>query len=133
MKSLSTSTAWAIAIPLWFIGGTTAAGTYICSGLDGREVYTDHNRPGCREFTPTPPNDVEGKPSAKPPQAPTKRAEPAPIPSLPPGDQKRGAITELDHKGATYSEQDLLRAVASGDKGKTEMMLRAGISANAKD
>ncbi|HKY70678.1 MAG TPA: ankyrin repeat domain-containing protein [Nitrospira sp.] len=86
-------------------------------------MYTDHHRPGCREFTPTPPNDIEGKPSAKTPQAPKKRS----------GERKTGAVTESAHQEAGYSDQDLLRAVASGNKGKTELVLRAGVSANAKD
>ena len=134
MKYLSVrtaGTAWAIAIPLLFIGGASLAETYICSGLDGNEVYTDHNRPGCREFTPTPPNDIVEKPSAKPSQAPKKKSGTVPI--SPSAVRKSGATPEVDPKSASYSEQDLLRAVASGDKEKTELVLRAGISANAKD
>ena len=125
MKDLSTRTPWIVAIPLLFIAGVSLAETYVCSGLDGNEVYTDHNRPGCREFTPTPPNDVEAKPPAKPPQAPKKRSAF--------GERKSGAVTDRDQKGSGYSEQDLLRAVASGNKGRTDSVLRAGISANAKD
>ena len=117
MTYLFSKIAWAVAIPLLFIGGASAAGTYMCSDPDGTVVYTDHNRPGCREFTPTPPNDIEGKPSAKTPQAPKKKSE----------------RPSLDPKGVTYSEQDLLQAVASGNKEKTGLLLRAGISPNAKD
>ena len=112
-------------VPLLFLGGTSIAGTYLCSDPDGNAVYTDQNRPGCREFTPMPPNDIVEKPSAKTPKAAKKRSES--------GDQKRGVTTELDPKGAGYSEQDLLSAVASGNKEKAELILRAGISANAKD
>src|SRR5262249_53370799 len=138
MKYLSIRTArraWTVAIPLLFIGGASIAGTYICSGLDGNEVYTDHNRPGCREFTPTPPNDIEGKPSAKAPQPPKKRSEPSSIPfsQRPSSERKSGAIADVNHNGASYSEQDLLHAVASGNKAKTELVLRGGISANIKD
>src|SRR5215813_8432968 len=116
MKYLSIRTrtarrAWTVVIPLLFTGGASIAGTYICSGLDGNEVYTDHNRPGCREFTPTPPNDIEGKTSAKAPQPPKRRSGPPPTSSSslrrPLGERKTGAMTELDHKGASYSEQDL--------------------------
>jgi ankyrin repeat protein len=127
--TLSLNIAWAAVLPMLFIGGTSVAETYLCSDPQGNEVYTDHNRPGCREFTPTPPNDIEGKPSAKPPQAHKKRAEPPPTSSSP---QLRPS-GERSNKGASYSEHDLLRAVASGDKGKTELVLRAGISANTKD
>ena len=134
MKYLYTKTAWSVVIPLLFIGGFSTAGTWICSDPQGNEVYTDHNRPGCREFTPTPPNDIEGKPSVKPPQAPKRRSSDAiPFSLRPFGERKNGAITEPDLKGANYSEQDLLRAVASGNTGKAELVLRAGISANAKD
>jgi ankyrin repeat protein len=137
MRYLYTSTAWALVIPLLFVGGASVAGTWICSDLQGNEVYTDHNRPGCQEFTPTPPNDIEGKPSAKPAQPPKKRSEPPPTSSSsrlrPSGQGKRAATTKPDHKEASYSEQDLLRAVASGNKQKTELVLRAGISANTKD
>ena len=136
MKYIRTAIrAWTVAIPLLFIGGASIAGTYICSGLDGDEVYTDHNRPGCREFTPTPPNDIEGKPSAKAPQPPKKRSEPSSIPfsQRPSSERKSGAIADVNHNGASYSEQDLLRAVASGNKAKTELVLRGGISANTKD
>ena len=137
MQYLYTSTAWAVAMLILIMGEASIAGTYICSDPQGNEVYTDHNRPGCREFTPTPPNDIEGKPSAKPPQIPKRRSDPPPTSSSslrrPLGERKSGAMTELDHKGASYSEQDLLRAVASANRGKTELVLRAGISANAKD
>jgi len=131
MTYLFTRTALALVIPLLLIGGTSVAGTWLCADAQGNEVYTDRNRGGCREFTPMPPNDIEAKPLAKTPQAPKKRAEPAPLPFL--GDQKRGVTTELDHKGASFTAQDLLGAVASGDKRKTELLLRAGISPNAKD
>ena len=110
----------------------STAGTYVCPDKDGNEVYTDHNRPACREFMPTPPNDIEGKAPAKVPQAPKKRLH-VPVPSSFPGDQNRGAIAEHDHKTDRYSEPELLRAVASGSREKTERVLRAGISANAKD
>ena len=89
-----------------------------------------------REFQPTNPYGIVKKPSAKTPQAPKHRPEPAPIPFsplLPFSERKSGAIAEVDHKGVRYSEQDLLRAVASGNKAKIELMLRTGISANAKD
>ena len=131
MKDCFTRTAFTVAMSLLFMGGTSVAGTWLCADSQGNEVYTDRNRGGCREFTPMPPNDIEGKP-LKTPQVPKKRATPAPLPFNPPGDQKRGT-TELDHKGASYTDQDLLAAVAAGDKGKTEVLLRAGISANAKD
>ena len=95
------------------------------------------NGPRCREFQPTNPYDIVKKPSAKTPQAPKHRPEPALIPFSPLvrpfGERKSGAVAEVDHKGARYSEQDLLRAVASGNKAKLELMLQAGISANAKD
>jgi hypothetical protein len=125
MKDLSTRIARIAAIPLLFIAGASFAETYVCSDPDGNEVYTDHNRPGCREFTPMPPNDVEAKPLAKPPQAPKKRSAS--------GERKSGAVTDRDQKGSGYSEQDLLRAVASGNRGKTDSVLRGGISANARD
>ena len=121
MKTLITTTAFTVAILLLFMGGTSVTATWLCSDSQGNEVYTDRNRGGCREFTPMPPNDIEAKPSAKTPKVLKK------------SDQRRGATTELDHKGASYSDQDLLSAVASGDKGKTELLLRSGISANAKD
>jgi len=55
-------------------------------------------------------------------------------PLLPPfGEGKTSAPAEGDHRGASYSELDLLRAVASANKAKIELMLGAGISANAKD
>ncbi|HKT35633.1 MAG TPA: ankyrin repeat domain-containing protein [Nitrospira sp.] len=133
MKYRYTRTAWAVAILLLFIGAASIAGTYICSDPDGNEVYTDHNRRGCREFTPTPPNDIEGKPSAKPPLTRPKRSQPAPVPLKPLGEQKPAANTVQDDKGTNYSEQDLLRAIASGNKEKTGLVLRAGISPNAKD
>ena len=134
MKYLYTRTAWSVVIPMLFIGGFSVAGTWICSDLQGNEVYTDHNGPRCREFPPTNPDDIVQKPSAKTPQAPKRRSSDAiPFTLRPFGERKSGAITELDHKGANYSEQDLLRAVTSGNKGKTELVLRAGISANAKD
>ena len=140
MKYLSIRTAWAVAIAMLFIGGTSVAGTWICSDLQGNEVYTDHNGPRCREFPPTNPatnsDDIVKTPSAKSPQAPKRRSSdaiPFPFSLRPFGERKSGAITELDHKGANYSEQDLLRAVASGNKRKTELGLQAGISANAKD
>ena len=135
MQYRYTITALTVAIPLLFIGGASVAATYMCSDPQGNEVYTDQNRPGCREFTPTPPNDIEAKPSAETPQAPKQKSKPAPLPfsRRPSGEAKKGAIPELDLKAVTYSEQDLLRAVASGNKGKTEVVLRAGISANAKD
>jgi len=137
ISHLSIRAAPAVAISLLFMGSASIAGTYLCSDAAGNDVYTDHQRPGCREITPTPPNDIEAKASAKAPKAPKKRSEPTLIPypySLTPfGERKGGARADRDHKQATYSEQDLLRAVASGDKGKTELVLRAGISANAKD
>src|SRR5262245_15855837 len=136
MKYLFLRTAWAVAIPLLFLGGASVAGTWVCSDQDGNDVYTDHNRPGCREFTPTPPNDIEGKPTAKTPPAPKRKSSDV-IPSSPPlrpsGERKSGALSEPDDKGASHSEQELLSAVASGNKGKCELVLRAGISANAKD
>lgn len=132
MKYLFTKTAWVVAIPMLFIGGASVAGTWICSDLQGNEVYTDHNGPHCREFSPTNSDDSVKKPSAKAPQTPKHRSSDA-IPSSPLGKRKSGATTEVDHKGTSYSEQDLLRAVASGNKGKTESVLRAGISANVKD
>ena len=123
-------------MPLLFMGGASVAGTWICSDPQGNEVYTDHNGPRCKEFPPTAPDDIVKKPSAKPPQAPKHRSSDA-IPSRPQlrpaGEGKHGATTKPDHKEASYSEQDLLRAVASGNKQKTELVLRAGISANAKD
>ena len=130
MKYLYTRTAWADAILMiliLFIGGASVAGTWICSDLHGNEVYTDHNGPRCRESQPTNPYDIVKKPSAKTPQAPKHRPEPAPIPFSPLvrpfGERKSGAIAEVDHKAARYSEQDLLRAVASGNKAKIELML----------
>jgi hypothetical protein len=102
--------------------------------MQGNDVYTDHSRPGCREFTPMPPNDIEGKPSAKPPQLSKKKLERAAIPKRPLSDEpKTDATGERDHNGARYSQQDLIRAVASGHREKTERVLRAGVSANAKD
>jgi hypothetical protein len=138
MKSLSsTVTACAIAIPILFFGEPSLAGTYICSDMDGNEVYTDQNRPGCREFTPAPPQDLERKPLTKPPQGLKRKSEAAQGPSSPTlqpsGEPRKSTITGQDHKADSYSEQDVLRAVASGDKGKTESVLRAGITANAKD
>ena len=137
MTYLYTSTTWAVAILILFMGEASIAGTYLCSDLQANEVYTDHNRPGCREFTPTPPNDLKGKPSAKPPQASKRRSEPPPTSSSllprPFGERKKDAMADVDHKGASYSEHDLLRAVAAGNRGKTELVLRSGISANAKD
>ena len=131
------TTACLLATLMFFTAGASNAGTYMCSDAQGNDVYTDHNRPGCREFTPTPPNDIEAKPSPKPPKAPKKGAESALIPYpyglTPFGERKSGATTEPNHKHASYSEHDLLRAVASGDKAKTGLVLRAGISANAKD
>ena len=124
-------------ILILFTGGASVAETWICSDLQGNEVHTDHNGPRCREFQPTNPYDIVKKPSAKTPQAPKHRPEPALIPFSPLvrqfGERKSGAVAEVDHKGARYSEQDLLRAVASGNKAKLELMLQAGISANAKD
>src|SRR5262245_59887379 len=102
MKYLYTSTAWAIAMHILNMGEASIAGTYLCSDPQGNEVYTDHNRPGCREFTPTPPNDIEGKPSAKPLQVPKRRSDPPPTSSS--SLRKTNAMTELDHKGASYSE-----------------------------
>jgi hypothetical protein len=121
---------------MFFMGGAAVAGTWICSDPQGNDVYTDHNRPGCREFTPVPPNDIEGKPSANPPRAPQKKSDSPPTPRSrprPSGERKSDATGERDGNGASYSEQDLLRAVASGNKGKADLLLRAGISANAKD
>ena len=137
MKYRHTSTACAAAILSLFIGGASLAGTWVCSDLQGNEVYTDHNGPRCREFQPTNPDDIVEKPKAKPSQSPKRRAEPAPTPVSPVprpfGQRKSGATADGDHKGATYSGQDLLRAVASGNKEKTDLVLRAGISANARD
>jgi len=134
MKYLYSRTAWAAATLMVFIGGSSEAGTWVCSDSQGNEVYTDRNGPRCREFQPTNPDDIVKTPSAKTPQALKRRSSDAIPFSLPPsGERKSGAITELDHKGANYSEQDLLRAVASGNKAKIELMLRGGISANAKD
>jgi ankyrin repeat protein len=134
MKYLYARTAWAAAILMVFIGEASVAGTWVCSDPQGNEVYTDRNGPRCREFLPTNPDDSPKKPSAKTPQ-PLKRRSSDAIPfRLPPsGERKSGAVTELGHNGTSYSEQDLLRAVASGNKGKAELVLRAGISANAKD
>ena len=134
MRYLYSRTAWAAAILIVFIGGASAAGTWVCSDPQGNEVYTDRNGPRCREFLPTNPDDSPKKPSAKTPQ-PLKRRSSDAIPfRLPPsGERKTSASAEGDHKEASYSEQDLLRAVASGNKGKAELVLRAGISANAKD
>src|SRR6188474_1722911 len=115
MRYLYSRTAWSAAIFMVFIGEASVAGTWVCSDPQGNEVYTDRNGPRCREFLPTNPDDSPKKPSAKTPQ-PLKRRS-----------------AEGDHKEASYSEQDLLRAVASGNKGKAELVLRAGISANAKD
>jgi hypothetical protein len=134
MNYLYTSTVWAVAIPMLFIGGASVAGTWICSDLQGNEVYTDHNGPRCKEFQPTNTDEIVKTPSAKTRQAPKRRSsDTIPFSLRPFGERKSSAITELDHKGASYSEQDLLHAVASGNKGKTELVLRAGISANAKD
>ena len=134
MKYLYTRTAWAAAILMVFIGEASVAGTWVCSDPQGNEVYTDHNGPRCREFQPTNPDDSPKKPTVVTPQASKRRSSDAIPFSLPPsGERKSGAVTELDHKGTNYSEQDLLRAVASGNKAKIELMLRAGISANAKD
>lgn len=133
MKLLSSITAWTVAVALACMTEASLAGTYVCPDKDGNEAYTDQNRPGCREFMPKPPNDIEGKAPAKIPQAPKKRFTPVPVPSSLPGDQKRDALTELGQKADSYSEQDLLRAVASGNKEKTDLVLRGGISANAKD
>src|SRR5262245_39700110 len=136
MKYLHTMAAW-VATSLLFMGGASLAGTWVCSDLQGNEVYTDHNGPRCREFQPTNPDDIEKKPNAKTSPAPKQRSEAAPLPfrslQRPFGERKSGATTEGDHTGASYSDQDLLRAVASGNKEKTELVLRAGISANAKD
>jgi hypothetical protein len=136
MKYTSRSLVWAVAILLFLMGEASIAATYMCSDPQGNEVYTDHRGPGCREFTPTPPNDIEGKPTAKTPQAPKRKSSDA-IPSGPlprsSGEQKSGAVVEPPRNGLSYSEQDLLRAVASGNKEKTERVLRAGVSANAKD
>ena len=134
MKYLYSRTAWAAAILMVSIGGASEAGTWVCSDPQGNEVYTDRNGPRCREFLPTNPDDSPKKPSAKTPQ-PLKRRSSDAIPfRLPPsGERKTSAPAEGDHKEASYSEQDLLRAVASGNKAKIELMLRAGISANAKD
>ena len=134
MKYLYTSTAWVVAIPLLFLGGASVAETWICSDLQGNEVYTDHNGPRCREFSPTTHDDIVKKPSAKTPQAPKHKSSDAiPFSRRPFGERRSRAITKSDHKEASYSEQDLLRAVASGNTGKAELVLRAGISANAKD
>ena len=118
------------------IGEASVAGTWVCSDPQGNEVYTDRNGPRCREFQPTNPDDSPKKPSAKTPRASKRRPlqESHFSPQLPPfGEGKTSAPAEGDHKEASYSEQDLLRAVASGNKGKAELVLRAGISANAKD
>jgi uncharacterized protein len=134
MKYLYSRTAWAAAILMVFIGGASVAGTWVCSDPQGNEVYTDRNGPRCREFQPTNPDDAPKKPSVKTPQAPKRRASDAIPFSLPPsGERKTSAPAEGDHKGPNYSEQDLIRAVASGNKANIELMLRAGISANAKD
>ncbi len=122
---------------LMLFSGTSRAGTWVCSDPQGNEVYTDRNGPGCREFQPTNPDDIPKKPSATPPQT-RKRTKPAPIPqpfSLRPFTERQsdGTAAEGDHKGSSYSEYDVLRAVASGNKAKLEVMLRGGISANAKD
>src|SRR4029079_18539723 len=111
MRYLYSSTAWAAAILIVFIGGASAAGTWVCSDPQGNEVYTDRNGPRCREFLPTNPDDSPKKPSAKTPQ-PLKRRSSDAIPfRLPPsGERKSGAVTELGHNGTSYSEQDLLRA-----------------------
>src|SRR6476660_10329771 len=119
MKDLYTRTAWLDMIPMLFIGGFSVAGTWICSDLQGNEVYTDHNGPRCREFPPTNPDAIPKQSSAKTPMAPKHTSKHAPIP--------------FSSQGPSYSEQDLLRAVASGNKRKTELGLQAGISANAKD
>jgi len=139
MKYLYSRTAWAAAILMVSIGGASEAGTWVCSDPQGNEVYTDRNGPRCREFLPTNPDDSPKKPSAKTPQ-PLKRRSSDAIPfRLPPSGERKtsasaaSASAEGDHKEASYSEQDLLRAVASGNKGKAELVLRAGISANAKD
>ncbi len=134
MKYLYSRTAWAAAILTVFIGGASIAGTWVCSDPQGNEVYTDHNGPRCREFQPTNLDDSPKTPSVKTPQAPKRRASEAiPFSLRPFGERKTSAPAEEDHKGANYSEQDLLRAVASGNKGKTELVLRAGIRADAKD
>jgi hypothetical protein len=132
MKYLCRRAACAIAILLVVSGGASLAGTWICSDPQGNDVYTDHNGPRCREFPTANSNDVVKKPSAKPPQGSKRRAEPPPI-LRPFGERKNGAIMEPAPRAASYSEQDLLRAVASGNRQKTEMVLRAGVSANAKD
>jgi hypothetical protein len=134
MKYLYARTAWAAAILMVFIGGASVAGTWVCTDPQGNEVYTDRNGPRCREFQPTNPDDSPKKPSLKTPQAPKHKSSDAIPFSLPlSGERKTSAPPEGDHKEANYSEQDLLRAVASGNKAKIEVVLRAGISANAKD
>ena len=139
MRYLYSRTAWAAAILIVFIGGASAAGTWVCSDPQGNEVYTDRNGPRCREFLPTNPDDSPKKPSAKTPQPLKRRSSDAITFRLPPSGERKtsasaaSASAEGDHKEASYSEQDLLRAVASGNKGKAELVLRAGISANAKD
>ena len=133
MKYLYSRTAWAAAILMVSIGGASEAGTWVCSDPQGNEVYTDRNGPRCREFQPTNPDDSPKKPSVKTPQAPKRRASDAIPFSRPSVERNTSAPAEGDHKGATYSEQDLLRAVASGNTAKIELMLRTGITANAKD
>src|SRR5215510_6538850 len=108
MKYPHTMAAW-VATSLLFMGGASVAGTWVCSDLQGNEVYTDHNGPRCREFQPTNPDDIEQKPKAKPQQAPKRRAEPAPTPVSPVprpfGERKSSALPEGDRKEASYSDQ----------------------------
>src|SRR4026209_1289151 len=119
MKYLYSRTVWAAAILMVFIGGASVAGTWVCSDPQGNEVYTDRNGPRCKEFQPTNPDDAPKQPTVVTPQASKRRASDAIPFSLPPsGERKSGAVTELDHKGTNYSEPDLLRAVASGNKAK---------------
>jgi len=124
MTYADTRIAWAIALPMLFVAGASIAGTWVCVDPDGNEVYTDHNGPRCKEFQSANPDDGVKKPSAKIRQALSPR---------PSGERKTGRMTQPDPARAAYSEQDLLRAVASGNKGKTEVTLRAGINANARD
>jgi len=103
MNYLYTSTVWAVAIATLFIGGASVAGTWICSDLQGNEVYTDHNGPRCKEFQPTNTDEIVKTPSAKTRQAPTRRSSDAvPFSLRSFGERKSSAITELDHKDAIY-------------------------------
>jgi len=129
-----------ILVLVLFISPPSLAATWICSDQQGNKVYTDHNGPGCREFQTRGAYNNQKNTSAGAAQAEQPRQKGGSLTRKDSGPRSR-SVTEsrsdpskvLQNKGVKYSEEDLLGSVASGDKAKVELCLRAGINPNTKD